>query len=71
MADIEEQVREGNAINAAFEAHAHKLIRKAYYSKTVLSTPYKIWQDASIQDKRVSLEIVRSCFRENIEKPSK
>ena len=39
MADIEEQVREAEAINAAFEAHTHKLIRKAHYSKTLLSTP--------------------------------
>ncbi len=41
MADTEAQVREAEAVNAAFEAHAYKLIRTSYYSKTELSTPYK------------------------------
>ena len=66
--DIEAQVREGQAINAACEAQARKLTRKAYNSKTELSTPYKIWQDVNSQDKRISLEIVRQWFRENTER---
>ena len=37
---------EGEAINAAFENMAYKLISKAYYSPTGLSTPNKIYADA-------------------------
>ena len=68
MADIEAQVREAEAINAAFEAHAYKLTRKAYYSKTGLSTPYKTYLDAKTLDKRITLELVRKWLREHIER---
>ena len=54
MADVEEQ--------------AFKLVRKTYYSKTGLSTPYKIYHDAHAIDKIISLEVVRKWFRENVER---
>ncbi len=70
MADVEAQVSGGEAIAAAFQAQAHKLIRKACYSKTGQSTPYKIWQDVHRQDTSISLEIVRQWLRETMERPN-
>ena len=59
---------EGEEINDAFEKLAYRLIRKAYYSPTGLSTPYKIYKDAHEQNKLITLELVRKWFRENTEK---
>ena len=62
MANVEQPERED------FEKQAYKIIRKAYYSPTGLSTPYKIYKDVNTVDKRITLELVRQWFRENIEK---
>jgi hypothetical protein len=66
MVDIEEQVRIGEANRAAFEEAAFKQISKTYYSKAGLSTPYKIYQDVHSKHDKISLELVRQWFRENI-----
>ncbi len=57
MADIKAQVKEAEAINAAFDTHAYKLVRKAAYSnknyeKTKRSTPHKTYLKATALDKR-------------------
>ena len=62
MENVEQPERED------FEKQAYKIIRKAYYSPTGLSTPYKIYKDVHSVDKRITLELVRQWFRENIEK---
>ena len=62
MENVEQPERED------FEKQAYKIIRKAYYSPTGLSTPYKIYKDVNSVDKRITLELVRQWFRENIEK---
>ncbi len=66
MADIEEQRRRIQENNDALWERGANLIRKAYYSKTGLSTPYKIWKDVNSQDNRISLERVKAWFRENV-----
>ena len=45
---------EGEAINAAFEKMAYKLISKAYYSPTGLSTPNKIYADVHAINKAIT-----------------
>ena len=62
MENVEQPERED------FEKQAYRIIRKAYYSPTGLSTPYKIYKDVNSVDKRITLELVRQWFRENIEK---
>ncbi len=71
MADAERQVRWYEAINAASEAHAYKLIRKAYYAKARLSTLYKTYLDVDRLGKRIFVELVRRWFLEDIEKHAK
>ena len=62
---------EGEAINAAFENMAYKLISKAYYSPTGLSTPYNIYADVHAKNKAITLDLVRQWFSENVEKQNK
>ncbi len=67
MANLEAQVRERAAVSADFEAYAFKIIRKAYYSKTGLSTLYEPYLDVRTLHKRIHLELVRKWVREDIE----
>ena len=53
---------EGEAINAAFEKMAYKLISKAYYSPACLRTPNKIYADAHAINKAITLDLVRQRF---------
>ena len=62
---------EGEAINAAFGKMAYKLISKAYYSPTGLSTPSKIFADVHAKNKAITLDICRQWFSENAQKQSK
>ena len=59
---------EGEAISAAFEKMAYKLISKAYYSPTGLSTPNKIYADVHAKHKAITLDLVRQWFSENVQK---
>ena len=62
---------EGEAINAAFGKMAYKLISKAYYSPTGLSTPDKIYADVRAINKAITLDLVRQWFSENVEKQNR
>ncbi len=66
MADLEEERRRIQENSDALWERGANLIRKAYYSRTGLSTPYKIWKDVNSQDNRISLERVKAWFRENV-----
>ena len=65
---IEEQIMQGRQLKEYFLKHAHKLIRRAYYSGTGLSTANKIYLDVHPLDKRVTLSIIRDWFKENVPK---
>ena len=58
-------------INAAFEKMAYKLISKAYYSPTGLSTPNKIYAGVRAINKAIALDLVRKWFSENVEKQNR
>ena len=62
---------EGEAINAAFEKMAYKVISKAYYTGTGLSTPSKMYTEARAINKTITLDSMRQWFSENVEKRSR
>ena len=60
------QIKEHDEIVADFEKYAFRIIAKAYHSPTGLTTPNKIYVDVHAKDKRITLELIRKWFRENV-----